>query len=844
MPSPARDHIVQQVHRLLQERRVVVWYDQHQELASVFESLRFMHLEKVDARTSVLTARRLADRHWTFLSDASLEERHVQQLLIYVPWVRAKREEDKLQEPFEAYALIGAAFGADPGHALDALAREAMPERKAEVDRLFASPGRPTLDQLEALSAKAGYPLLKQALGTEDPIEVAARVIAERSRVLAASGAAGVGSEILRLLREAFGFQSSADLPTALTVFARWVLFSEFAFDIDGKVPAHTARVERAGGAYQATIYALCDRLRSTQPWRETYMEVAAEAQDKLTLEGIAEELSSWGERDTFPVEDTAALRFVQAMCLAEKLVEARRTLDLRKRSIWLEEPWRAQLWQLATRALELLEAIERWRAVAPTSARSTREHTVAYTAETTGLWQVDRAQRRMESAAGDCVERELLQPLFERAQLSYRQVIDAAQGAFIEAVVRDGWPPEGPLQTQVFAKHVAPSLQEGVRVAYFLLDALRFEMGHDLREGLERLGTVQVERTATVVPAKTLFGMAALLPGAETSFGCELRNGELVPVVSGKPMVTVDDRKSCFREQLGDRCVDLRLDDLLDDNEAKLKERVGRASLLVVRSDDIDKAGEGTNLPSARRFMASILTDVATVAQRLARLGVTRMVFASDHGHVLLPEVLAGDAVKAPPGEWLLSTRRCRLGSAAGQADGVRILPAARVGIHGPVKDVAICTGFRVFTAGAGYFHEGMSLQECLVPTVTLEVRAELMRREKDRPSVTVSYRHPQYTQRIFVVKLMLKLANMLEPEVDVRVVAMAGDHQVGQAADCDARDPATKLVRLRANVEEPVAIRIDDDFTGPEVEVRVLDAGGTGVVLGSKKLKNGSSE
>jgi hypothetical protein len=844
MLSPIRELIVREIIELLDRHRLVVWYDPKGELASVFEGFARQGMAKIDARRSVLVARRDADRLWPSVVDprAGLAAGALSctAMVIYVPWPRAATEEERKQEPFEAYALVGAVYGADPAHKLDALSRTAMPHRRTEIDKLCSAHDNVTLDQLEALADQAGYPLLKQAFTTEDPIQVAARLIAEPELVKRALGAAGVEGELARLLRECFGFESPEDRSLLRPSFARWVLFSEFAFDIEGQVPAHTEQVQRAATPFRKAIYDVCDLLRGTENWREGYVESASEVEKTLRLGELPGDASSWGERDTFAAEDSAALRFVQAECFASRLESARRTLDLRKRSIWLREPTRAQLWQLASRALSLLEARARWHERAVTSARSVQEHLLAYTSAADGLWQVDRCQRWMERAAGDCAEREVLQPLIECAQTVYRQAIDAAQAAFLDAVARDGWPPEGPKQTQVFARLVAPALQEGGRVAYFLMDALRFEMGQDLARMLEKLGTVRVEATTTVVPATTPFGMAALLPGAETSFGCEERAGELWPTVAGKAMVTVDDRNERFRELLGDRHVDVRLHQLLDMKDAKLRERVGRASLLVVRSDDIDKAGEGTNLPSARRFMSSILDDVTRVAQRLARAGVTRMVFAADHGHVLLPEVLAGDVVREPAGEWSLSKRRCRLGRAAGSADGVRVFPAAHLGVHGPVKQVALATGFRVFAAGSAYFHEGMSLQECVVPSVVLEVQAKGDRGTAGPVVVHVTYKHPRFTQRIFLVKL--KLVTLLQAELDVRVVVVApgATVHVGQAADCEARDPETGLIRLRANIEESVAVRIYDDFKDPEVEVQVLDAAGTGVLLGSKKLKN----
>lgn len=843
MPSPIRAHILGKLADLLDKHGVVVWYDPKGQLAALFEGFLVARMAKVDARGSVLQARRLADTSWKSIAatddkDPPLYER----MLIYVPWSRGESDEAKVQEPFEAYAQMGVSFGADPAESLDALARKAMPHRAADIDRLFAEHPDVSLAQLEALAEKGGFPLLKDALGTDDALTVAARVIAEPARLKTAMSAAGVKSDVVRLLLEAFGFQAVKDAELG-PAFARWILFSEFAFDVDGQVPPQTAEVGRAAITYKSVIYELCDRLRSTEAFRDAYVEAANEVEKALRLDGLSGETSSWGTRDTFAVEDTAALQFVQAECVAGRLDSARKCLDERKQSIWLRELARNQLWTVASRALALLEAVQRWPERLVTSARPVREHVNAYTSDTDGLWNVDRCQRWMEKAAGDCLHRDQLEPLIERAQGAYRQAIDAAQGAFIEAVQRDGWPPEGPKQIQIFARHVAPTLQDGGRVAYFLMDALRFEMGRDLGEMLKRFGTVRVEAAASVVPTTTPFGMAALLPGAETSFGCEVRDGELWPTVGGKAMITVEDRQGRFRELLGDRYVDVRLDELVDAKVAKLRERIGRASLIVVRSDDIDKAGEGTNLPLARRNMSSVLDDVTRVAQLLSREGVTRMVFAADHGHMLLPAVLAGDAVRSPAGEWLLEKRRCKLGSAAGSADGVRIFPAARLGVIGPVRDVAMATGFRVFTAGVSYFHEGLSLQEALIPAVVLEVSPGRAHPAAGTIHVEVIYKQARFNQRVFIVKL--KLTSLLQAEVDVRLVAVTAgvEKPVGRSADCDARDPATGLIHLTAGVEVPVLVRIDDDFDGPEIDLRVLDAGEAGVKLGSKKLKNDCS-
>ena len=130
-----------------------------------------------------------------------------------------------MREPFEAYALIGASLGDKPDHALDALARKAMPDRIAEIDRLFASQGHPSLAQLEAFAQKTGYPLLAEALGTEDSFEIGAVLLLDSARARNALRKTGVLDELRRMLADVFGFHAPEDVSAIRDVFARYVLF-------------------------------------------------------------------------------------------------------------------------------------------------------------------------------------------------------------------------------------------------------------------------------------------------------------------------------------------------------------------------------------------------------------------------------------------------------------------------------------------------------------------------------------------------------------------------------------------------------------------------------------------
>jgi len=64
-----------------------------------------------------------------------------------------------------------------------------------------------------------------------------------------------------------------------------------------------------------------------------------------------------------------------------------------------------------------------------------------------------------------------------------------------------------------------------------------------------------------------------------------------------------------------------------------------------------------------------------------------------------------------------------------------------------------------------------------------------------------------------------------------------------VAEAADCEARDPATHLVTLIKGKETQVPVRIRDDFDGASLEIRATDPA-TGRIFHRLKLKNSIME
>jgi PglZ domain len=722
---------------------------------------------------------------------------------VYVPAARRSTVEERQHDPFECFACCGAAFGDQEGEQLRALALEALPNQAAEIDRLFQE-GTHTLELLDSPSAGARYPLVRQALGGDAPAETITSALSHSDTGARLEAVPGALPELGRLLSQALGFQQNPadDWPTLRNRLGTFLLTSELAFDLPGGLPMNLAAVPHADESRRNLVLAICDRLRDTEAGREAYIALARAVERDLRLESVLGGSAPGSTRDTFPLQERIRLHTIVHAAASGDLQQAQAKLSEAEQSVWRRVPERLLLWTVAGRCVEFLTCAAEVEATA--LKRDVRALVDAYcTAD--GLWRLDHVQRLFEHAQAQCAQEDEIEPLVPAYRTRYRAVAERAQTLFQEAVKSTGWPPEGiRRQTQTFDLNVAPELTERRKTAYFLVDSLRYEMGRDLADALADLGAVTVEGVASILPTTTPCGMAALMPGADGAYTFVEQKDEAVPAIGGTALPGIKERRE----------------------------------LLDTRSEPLP--GPSNHEQRGRR--AAYCRD----PHGRSRLPDSRvcgtLVFAADHSHVLVPEVLPGDVLPVPPGEWLLKKRRSLLGRTQAASPGVLLFPARDVGIVGPpdkIAEFAAASGFKTFSEGAGYFHEGLSLQECLVPVVV--VRLQMPQATPAGETVKITYRSDRFTSSVVGLTILLS-CGLFESSLTIRLEAFDGTTPkaklVGQAADCDARNPATGEITLQPG-ENAVPLVIDADYSGRQVEVRATDPR-TGAILDRLTLKN----
>lgn len=774
----------------------------------------------IDAGPSVIEAREAAMR-----ALRALTEGRIQQLIVWIPSRKPESDEDRQGDPFSVLGRIGAEFPAGDADDFAALSRVAKPDHVVEINKLFEQ-GDPSFDTLDALDQGGAWPKLKTLLAVDSPREILVGLLSPKpSQEEALKADTSWGAEAREFVERNLGQKLKTRGQTRQAVAEelwRLLLFSEFVFDSSGDLPPSMAAVPRAIPAAQALVFDTCEELRKHQDHRETYLAKAQQIEDELVLPERSKAIACLGTRDTFAFQERYFLRKCVEALIAGKLSEARQILTSRQGSIWLSNEERLAEWTVAERALDLLESAEN---TAPAAFPNLEPMVLAYASTFRDL---DRRHRELEQAvAGRHEDDEILDPLIAAARGKYLKVAGALQAEFVRLVQQDGWPASGGKllrNTQIFDREVAPLLDAGHRVAYLLIDSLRYELAVELEKQLSETHGLRLHTVCAQLPTYTEVGMASLMPEADQALSLVKKDDKLVTTLGGNVATAPAARLAFLQSKKGDLCVDIELDQLVQvGKKVKIPDKV---KLLVVRSRDLDSiAHESPH--QVLQVIPKLVRQIIKGISKLETLGFQKAVIATDHGFILVQEQEAGNVVPKPPGEWLIEKARCLLGQ--GRADGSNLVfTRTQVGIPGEFQHYAVPKHLVPYTRGQLYYHEGLSLQECVLPCLSVDLR--LPTQKKSLPALHLTYRQgktDKITSRRPVLDLAWSQVDAFADEQEIEVAVEAVDSKgniVGLVGSGQTINPATQGVRIRPGLIVNVGLRMEDTFSGT-FTVRVLD-------------------
>ncbi|MFT6508084.1 MAG: hypothetical protein ACJAUK_002186 [Colwellia polaris] len=760
------------------------------------------------------------------------------QLLVYVPKSAPMEEEEKQKNPFALYAAAGSIFP-DPERSGDKyldICLKAKPDQATEIRELFEQNENPSFDVINAIGGGVNWPTLQATLNDEGSTNLLFKFMTANKDIQSKLAAQGSWhTEVQSLFNSSLGLTlrtKQSSWSAIADELWRFVLFSEFVFDLNEDIPGSLSDVPVAKSSAKPIIEELGDKLRKHTDYQNLYIERASGIEEELKLDALCANITKLGHRDTFPFEEKCYLKQAITALLADDGDATRKIVAEHANSVWSSNSDSQVNWELVKSSQRLLEACEDLERELPNFIKKQSDLIEFYQSS---LRRADQLHREFEQAVNDCPEADDLMPgVVDLVRKNYRKLVEAVQQRFTHFVNDSGWPPAEVLSnTQLFDSKVEPLLKSGGnRVAYLMVDALRYELGFELNKQLVEDADSQLSVAFATLPSITPVGMASLLPGAYDNLSVSLDDGKTKALYNGKPVGSVEQRMGVFKSQYGDRFNEMTLKDFV--KLPKKKTIDTSVDLLVLRSTEIDSFFE--NHPEdAPAMMQRELKQIRQAVNKLQDQGFQKVFIVTDHGFYMNNAQEAGDKVTSPDSNWKVEHQRILLGS--GNLDDHHYsLANDKLGIN---SDIAMFAGPRSlapYRKGMLYYHGGLSLQECLVPVIEITLKPSIVKAGQDA-SVVLDYKKgaKRITTRFAVIELKLESlsADLFGGSEDLEATEIlleahsgAGKNLqvVGEARPGEHVNAATGTVTLEPGETIKVTLKMDPEFEG-KFKVKAID-------------------
>jgi len=807
----------------LKKASVLVVYDPERRYRDLCCDMAADKCAVVDATESSIESREQA---LALLQELGKPGAMFENLLIYVPAAQPLTDEDRQQDPFAIYGVVGAEFPGGDGDEFQSLCLKAKADHATEVRRIFADNPNPTFDVIDAVGGGAGWPTLQAHLKVESARDILFAMLAPTAKQLESlKSSDGWVPEIRTLLTNTLGLKlktKSKNWSPIADELWRFLLFSEFVYDLPGTLPGALSDVPCAVAEARPLIEDLCDRLRDSTANQPLYIERAETIEADLGLRDVCKDLEDLGVRDTFPFEERSFFAQAVDALKRDNIDKLRQMLGRHKSSVWIGRGENQAQWQLLQAAVSLVEACEDADRQLPDHAK-TQEALIDF--YTSSMREVDRLQREFEQAERDLlIKQDRVDVVIPHARTAYRKLVDKVQGVFIRHLEQSGWPPAGRLANcDVFDKMIAPKLQEsGRRVAVLLIDALRYELGVELEKQLVDDGQVEIHAAFAQLPSITPVGMASLLPGAGSELKLIRKEDQVVVALGDQSLPQVTQRMDVLKKRFGDRFAEMSLTEFVR-GKGKVD---GGVELFVLRSTTIDQHMESTP-EMALRLIHESLKSIRVAIHKLRGLGFKDAFVVTDHGFYLNTATEAGDVCAKPQGKWINVHERCLLGDGVSDT-GNFVISAQHLGIRGDFNQIAGPRAMVPYRAGEWYFHGGASLQEAVVPVIAVRMQ-EPEGKFVPQAKITLNYKRgaTKITTRLPVIEISASSADLFSMSATFEILVEAHDKQgnvVGEIKLGGMVNPATRTLSIKPGQNIAVTLRMDLEFEG-SFTVKALD-------------------
>jgi len=845
MSHAFHNYLAGQLDKMLRDDRVVVFYDPRGEFGPFLDEFEVVgtglgELPRICMGDTLTHIARFKGSFFSLKSaiEPVVKAEKPEAILVYLPEVERDREGSVLME----LELAGNCYEPQLKRlALNVLRKQFT---DGDIDEMLKPDSLSYHDVVRFLgqTGSGSGSLVKLVLGNGSSEDLISKWLASDAHD-AALEAKLAQPELYKLVNARLGMEIGADTPLskARHQTVRYILVNEFRSDLGCTPPDSLNLVsEPSIKEEHQRIGVVATNLR--KKYGDDYIGLADGIEKEFGLANVELDPATLGAIDTFRFEERHLLAHAATLIAEGHHAKALEVVSGRGHSFWVDHSsflGRLAQWEACRLMAELGQVVEEVRPKLRKMSGSAAKWVQAYASEA-GWYRVDHAQRALEAWVAQMEDEPEsgLEKAHGLVRRNHEILLEEMAKGFTQALVDSSWSTAGVLQqTAIYPEFVEG---KGGRVAYFFVDAMRYEMAVDLVELLQGGEEVFLQPAVGVLPSITAMGMAALLPGAASSFSVIEHKSALASRIGEHVLPSIKERLKYLKAVRPDSA-DIRLDELLRWPTSRVGKKLGEAPLVVVRSQDIDALGESGLELVARQVMESIIGNLARAVRKLSKLGIDQFVITSDHGHQFAMRKSEDMLMDKPGGDEVDQHRRSWAGR-GGQT------PAAAVRVSGAELgyqtdlDFMFPRGLAVFKAGGDltFHHGGTSLQEMVVPVITLRMASTAP--AKAEAKIVMEGYPKVLTNRTFGFRL-LNLPGLFNQTLVAARVTLVGDgKEVGRAGMAPGAEfnRATATVQLPPGIEISIGMMLTTE-TSKKVRIVVQDPETDTVLAQSEEIEVG---
>lgn len=279
--------------------------------------------------------------------------------------------------------------------------------------------------------------------------------------------------------------------------------------------------------------------------------------------------------------------------------------------------------------------------------------------------------------------------------------------------------------QSQFFEQWVRNIyLKSNNKVAVLISDALRFEIGRELVDLIEKEDrfSADLDPMLAMLPSFTQLGMAALLPH-ET---LEIVKDSTVQI-DGQNSAGTDNRGKILANAINEGATAIRSTDLLAMSREGSRALFRDHSLVYIYHNQIDAAGDALKTePRVFDAAEDAIAEIIEILKKLTNANYTNILITADHGFIYQNRSIDESefaSVDIQGEELHTRNRRFVVGKGLTPTPSAKHFSAEALGLVGDLE-ISIpksINRLRLKGSGSRYVHGGTSLQEVVLPVITV---------------------------------------------------------------------------------------------------------------------------